>query len=274
MNLLHAILLGIIEGITEFLPVSSTGHLTIAEKLLGYDITQPAMTAFTAFIQVGATLATVWYFRDDIWRLTKGWVVGLLDANKRSTDYRMGWAVIIGSIPIALVGLAFRHHIETSLRSLWLVAAALLLWSGVMYAAEHYGRQKRSEKTATWRDTLIVGVMQCIALIPGVSRSGATISGSLFLGFDRITATRLSFYLSIPALFAAGILEAVTKADDIGTQIGWWPTIWATVTSGIVAYISVAWLLKFIATHSFKSFIIYRIGLGLLLVVLLALGVL
>lgn len=273
MSILHAILFGIIEGITEFLPISSTGHLTIAEELLGYRIDDPALTAFTAFIQVGATLATVLYFRKDIGRMIKGWVRGILGGDRDNADYRMGWAIIVGSIPIAIVGIAFKHQIETGLRSLWFVAWALILWSVVMYFAEKHAPQNRSEKSTTWKDTLFVGIAQCIALIPGVSRSGATISASFMRGFDRMTATRLSFFLSIPALIAAGILEAITKASDINERVGWTPTIVATVVSFMVAYVAVAWLLKFIATHSYQSFIVYRVGLGVLLIALLTTGV-
>lgn len=273
MDILHAILFGIIEGITEFLPVSSTGHLTIAEKLLGYDIDDPAITAFTAFIQTGATLATVLYFRRDIWRVVIGWLRGLRGGPRDNADYRLGWAIIIGSIPIAVVGLIFKDEIATTLRSMWLVAIGLLGWSLVMYVAEKYAKQTRSESQTTWKDTLFIGLMQCVALIPGVSRSGATISASFMRGFDRMTATRLSFFLSIPALMAAGILQVITEADGIGQRVGWIPTIIATVVSFMVAYVAVAWLLKFIATHSFKSFIVYRVALGLVLVVLLTTGV-
>ena len=273
MDIFHAIIFGIIEGITEFLPVSSTGHLTIAEKLLGYDISDPAMTAFTAFIQVGATLATVLYFRADIWRVLSAWVRGVGGGDKASADYRTGSAIIIGSVPIAVVGLLFKDFIETGLRSLWFVAFGLLAWSAVMYWAEKHATLKRLEKSTTWKDMLIVGGMQCIALIPGVSRSGATISGSLMLGFDRVTATRLSFFLSIPALMAAGILQGITRADTISQGIGWTATLVATAVSFVVAYAAVAWLLKYIATHGFKNFIIYRVLLGVALVVMLTTGV-
>lgn len=273
MSLLHAILLGIIEGITEFLPVSSTGHLTIAEYFLGYDITDPAITAFTAFIQIGATLATVLYFRKDIWRVLTAWLGGITGGPKDTANYRMGWAIIVGTIPIAIVGLAFKDQIESGLRSLWFVAIGLIAWSFVMYATERYAKQTRSESDTTWKDTLFVGVIQCLALVPGVSRSGATISASFMRGFDRLTATRLAFFLSIPALMAAGILEAVTKSSEIGEVVGWRPTIVATVVSFFVAYVAVAWLLKFIATHSFKSFVVYRLVLGSVLVVLLTTGV-
>lgn len=274
MDLLHAVILGIVEGITEFLPVSSTGHLTILERLLGYDINDPAMTAFTAFIQTGATLATIWYFRQDLWRVLVGWFRGLSSKSKRGAEYRLGWGIIIGSIPIAIVGLVFKDQIETTLRSMWLVAIGLLGWSLVMYLTERYAKQSRNEKQATWKDTLFVGAVQCLSLIPGVSRSGATISASFMRGFDRVTATRLSFFLSIPALMAAGILQVITRASDIGERVGWLPTIVATLVSFIVAYVAVAWLLKFIAHHTFKSFIIYRVALGSLLVVLLITGVL
>ncbi len=273
MSILHAIIFGIIEGITEFLPVSSTGHLTIAQQLLGYDIQDPAMTAFTAFIQVGATLATIIYFRKDIWHVATDWLNGIFFGKRNTPGYRMGWGVIIGSIPIAIVGLAFKDQIETALRSLWLIAAGLIIWSLVMHLTEKYATQKRDEQSTGWKDTLFIGIIQCMALIPGVSRSGATISASLFRGFDRVTATRLSFFLAIPALLAAGLLEAYTKADEIGAQIGWTSTMVATVVSFIVAYVAIAWLLKYIATHSFKNFIIYRVGLGILLVVLLSTGV-
>ncbi len=273
MSIIHAIILGIIEGITEFLPISSTGHLTIAEKLLGYKIDDPALTAFTAFIQVGATFATLLFFRKDIARVFEAWFRGVSGGKKNTADYRLGWAIIIGSLPIMFVAFFFRHHLETGVRSMWVVAWALILWSGVMYVAEKYATQKRSEKDATWKDTLFIGLMQCVALIPGVSRSGATISASFMRGFDRMTATRLSFFLSIPALMAAGIFEAITKGDDIGARVGWAPTIVATVVSFFVAYVAVAWLLKFIATHSYKNFIIYRVVLGGLLVVLLSTGV-
>lgn len=273
MDILHAILLGIIEGLTEFLPVSSTGHLTIVEELLGYDINSPAMTAFTAFIQIGATLATVLYFRRDIWRVARAWVVGLRGGDKANVDYKMGWAVIIGSLPIAAVGLLFKDSIETTLRSLWVVAIGLIVWSVVMYAAERFGSQRKKESETTWKDTLFIGLAQCLALIPGVSRSGATISASLYKGFDKVAATRLSFFLSIPALSAAGVLQATTKADDISLHVGWGATLVATIISFLVGYAAVAWLIKFIATHSFKPFIIYRVILGCSLLVLLSLDV-
>src|SRR6202008_589602 len=172
MSIIHAIIFGIIEGITEFLPISSTGHLTIAEKLLGYQIDDVGVTAFTAIIQVGATVATLLYFRSDIVRVAKAWLGGIFGGKRDTPDYRLGWGIIIGSIPIAVIGLAFKDQIETGLRSLWYVAIALIVWGLVMYFAEKHAPQNRHEKSTTWKDALFIGVFQCLALIPGVSRSG------------------------------------------------------------------------------------------------------
>lgn len=273
MPLWEAILLGFIEGVTEFLPISSTGHLTIMEKLLGYSIDDPDITAFTAIIQVGAVLATLLYFRRDIVRITGAWVTGLLSKEKRSNpDYRFGWAIVLGSMPIAIIGLLFKDQIETTLRSLWVVSFSLLLWSGVMWLADHAGKQTKHEESVRWQDTLIIGITQCLALIPGISRSGATMSAGLLRGFDRVTVTKLSFFLSIPALLAAGALQSVTQFENISAGVGWVPTLLATAVSFGVAYLAVAWLLKFIAGHSYSIFIVYRVVLGLIIIGLLATG--
>ncbi|MGO3701632.1 MAG: undecaprenyl-diphosphate phosphatase [Candidatus Saccharimonadales bacterium] len=270
----HAVLLGVIEGVTEFLPISSTGHLTIVEKLLGYSIDDPSITAFTAIIQSGAVVATLVYFWKDIIRVATAWLKGLFAKKERKDkDYGYGWAIIVGSIPIAIIGLVFKDEIETVLRSLWFVAGALILWSGVMWYADRKATQKRSEADATWKDTLAIGAAQCLALIPGVSRSGATMSAGLLRGFDRVTVTRLSFFLSIPALFAATLLQVFTRYDEITNGVGWMATGIATVVSFIVAYVAIAWLLKFIAKHDYSIFIWYRLGLGALLIVLLSSGV-
>jgi undecaprenyl-diphosphatase len=270
MTIWEAILLGIVEGVTEFLPVSSTGHLTILEKLLGYSINDADITAFTAIIQIGAVLATLLFFRRDIARITVAWVKGLLNKTDRhDVDYRFGWAIILGSLPIGIVGLFFQHYIETTLRSLWVVALALIVWSAVMWIADRYAAQNRHEDAVTWKDTIIIGLVQCLALIPGVSRSGATMSAGLFRGFDRVTVTKLSFFLSIPALLAAGALQTLENIDTISNGVGWLPTIIATIVSFIVAYISVAWLLKFIAKHDYSVFIWYRLALGSVIILLL-----
>ena len=273
MQVWHAIILGVIEGITEFLPISSTGHLTIAEKMLGYSISDSSITAFTAIIQSGAVLATVVYFWKDISRVLMAWVRGLfVNKYRKNSDYKYGWAIIIGSIPIAIVGILFKDEIETVLRSLWFVAIALILWSLVMWWADKKAKQNLHEEDITWRDTLAVGMAQCLALIPGVSRSGATMSAGLLRNFDRVAVTKLSFFLSIPALSAAGILQIISKHSVIGASVGWTATIIATLISFVVAYISVAWLLKFVAKHDYSVFIWYRVIVGVLLLIALAIN--
>ena len=274
MSWWQAIVLGIIEGITEFLPISSTGHLTIAEKLMGMPLDNEGLIAFTAIIQIGAIAAAIIYFWQDIQRVLIAWWRGLWwKRARRQFDYKYGWAIIIGSVPIAVVGLVFKDKIETVLRSLWFVAGALIVWSGVMWLADKYATAKRVEKDTTWKDTLVIGLGQCLSLVPGVSRSGATISVGLLRGFDRVTVTKLSFFLGIPALVAAGLLEVVTKYKHISGGVGWTSTIIATVVSFGVGYVAVAWLLKFIQNNNFRSFIIYRFALGLILVVLLGAGI-
>ncbi|MGH3360072.1 MAG: undecaprenyl-diphosphate phosphatase [Nocardioidaceae bacterium] len=274
MPIWHAILLGGVEGVTEFLPISSTGHLTILEKLLGYSIDDPDVTAFTAIIQVGAVLATIVFLRQDIWRIGTAWLRGLVSRDARTEpDYRFGWAVILGSIPIGIVGLAFQDQIETTLRSLWFVGSMLLGWSAVMWYADRRATQTRHEEDVTWKDTLIIGITQCLALIPGVSRSGATMSAGLLRGIDRVTVTRLSFFLSIPALAAAGVLQTATEYDNISNGVGWVPTLVATAVSFVVAYVAVAWLLKFIAGHDYTVFIAYRVVLGALVLLLVSTNV-
>jgi undecaprenyl-diphosphatase len=273
-----AIILGIVEGLTEFLPVSSTGHLTIAEKLLGLPVDAPAVTAYTAIIQLGAIAATFLYFAKKIARLFTAWVRGLAHLEARQhPDYTLAWAVIIGSLPVGLVGFGLRDVIEGPLRSLWVVAAALVLWSGVMWAAEvrhdRLERQgvHRGEHDLTVVDGFVIGLVQCFSLIPGVSRSGATISAGLFRGIDRVTATELSFFMAIPALTAAGVFQAVEQRAALA-DLGAGQMLVGMVVAFVVAYASIAWLLRFVASNSLRPFVWYRVGLGLLLAGLLATG--
>lgn len=273
MSWLEAVLLGAVEGFTEFLPVSSTGHLTILERLLGYSTDDPDITAFTAIIQVGAVAATLLYLRRDIVRLLAAWFRGLRDPGARGErDYRFAWAVILGSIPIGIVGLAFKDQIETTLRSLWFVGGALIVWSGVMWYADNRATQRRHESDVGWRDTLIIGLAQCLALVPGVSRSGATLSAGLLRGIDRVAVTRLSFFLAIPALTGAGILQTATQFDNIAAGVGWGPTLIATAMSFVVAYFAVAWLLRFVSRHDFTVFIVYRVVIGVAVLALVGSG--
>jgi undecaprenyl-diphosphatase len=271
-----SIILGMVEGLTEFLPVSSTGHLTITEKLLGLKVDDLAVTAYTAIIQMGAIAATVIYFFKDIVRLLGVWFRGLRNAEERTHhDYQLAWAVIIGSIPVGVVGFLARKSITGGLRSLWVVAAALILWSVVMWVAERrhtvletQGVQ-RGEGQVNMRDGLVIGLVQCFSLIPGVSRSGATISAGLINGLDRVTATRLSFFMAIPALTAAGLYEL---KDVKASVVGFGQLAVGIVISFFVAYASIAWLLKFVAHHPITTFVWYRVGLGLVLCVVLGAG--
>ncbi len=271
MEIWQAVVLGIVEGLTEFLPVSSTGHLTIAEKLLQLHVDDPAVTGFTAVIQVGAIAAVILYFWRDIVRIARGWVQGLIQAQHRSDfDYRFGWYVIAGTIPILIVGLLGRGLVTGPLRNLWWVTGALLVWSAVMVAAERVASQKRHEGDVKLSDSVVIGAVQCLALVPGVSRSGATISAGLFRQLDRVTATRMAFFLSIPALTAAAIFAL---RDALHGTVGAIPLAVGTVVSFAVAFASVAWLLRFVAHHSIAVFVWYRVALAVLLASLLVTGI-
>jgi undecaprenyl-diphosphatase len=267
-----ALLLGVVEGLTEFLPVSSTGHLTVVEGLRGLDVADPAVTAFTAIIQFGAIVATFLYFRGDIARLAAASWRGLRStAARRHPDYRFAWFVVAGSTPIVVVALLARPLITGPLRNLWVVAVALIAWSAVMWWAERAPAQKLGEQDLSLRQVLLIGLVQCAALVPGVSRSGATISAGLLLGATRVAATRLSFFLAIPALTGAGLFEL----RDVDTAVvGWGPLAVGLVVSFAVAYVSIAWLLRFVARHPLTLFIGYRVGAGLAVAVLLIGGAL
>ncbi|WP_328370018.1 undecaprenyl-diphosphate phosphatase [Streptomyces sp. NBC_00457] len=273
INVGQAVVLGAIEGVTEFLPVSSTGHLKIAEGLMGIPVDDDAVVGFSAVIQVGAIAAVLVYFFKDIVRIMTAWFRGLADREERyHHDYKFAWWVILATIPIVVVGLAAKPLIQGPLASLWVVAGSLIVGSGVMWAADQMGRHKRGEDDTSFKDAMLVGSSQILALLfPGFSRSGATMSTALLLDLDRVAATRLSFFLGIPALTGAGIYEL---KDALGTGAGAAPLVVGTLVSFVVAYASIAWLLKFVAKHSFNAFVIYRIVVGLLLFGLLGTGVL
>ena len=271
-----SIILGIVEGLSEFLPISSTGHLTVAEKMLGLTVDANAITAYTAIIQLGAIAATVLYFFKDIVRLLAAWFRGLRSAQERTHhDYQLAWAVIVGSIPVGVVGFLGKDAIKGGLRSLWVVAAALIMWSAVMWVAERRhtvlerSGVQRGEGQVTMRDGLVIGLAQCFSLIPGVSRSGATISAGLINGLDRVTATRLSFFMAIPALTAAGLYEAKDVKVSV-TGLGQMSV--GIVVAFLVAYATIAWLLRFVAHHPITTFVWYRVALGLVLFVVLGAG--
>ncbi|MFE2446563.1 undecaprenyl-diphosphate phosphatase [Streptomyces melanosporofaciens] len=269
----QAAILGIVEGITEFLPVSSTGHLKITEGLMGIPVDDTSVVGFTAVIQVGAIAAVLVYFFQDIVRIVSAWIRGLAHREQRyHHDYKFAWWVICATIPIVIVGLAAKPLIEGPLASLWVVAGSLVAGSAVMWVADQMGRHKRGEDDTGFKDAMLVGCSQILALLfPGFSRSGATMSTALILDLDRVAATRLSFFLGIPALTGAGLYEL---KDAVGAGVGSAPLVVGTAVSFVVAYASIAWLLKFVAKHSFNAFVIYRVAVGLLLLGLLGTGVL
>ncbi|MFF2731228.1 undecaprenyl-diphosphate phosphatase [Streptomyces sp. NPDC058008] len=269
----QAVVLGVVEGVTEFLPVSSTGHLKITEGLMGIPVGDKAVVAFTAVIQVGAIAAVLVYFFKDITRIVSAWGRGLVHRDQRDQhDYRFAWWVVYATVPIVVVGLAAKPLIEGSLASLWVVAGSLIVGSGLMWAADRVGRHTRGEGDTTFKDAMLVGSSQILALLfPGFSRSGATMSTALVLDLDRVAATRLSFFLGIPALTGAGIYEL---KDAVGAGADAAPLIVGTAVSFAVAYASIAWLLKFVAKHTFNAFVVYRLVIGSLLLALLGAGVL
>lgn len=271
LSVFDAVVLGVVEGLTEFLPVSSTGHLTIAEKLLGLKVDDPAVTGYTAVIQLPAILATFLYFRRDFARMITYGLGGLASPRLRAhPDFRFAWYVVAGALPIVVVALLAKDLIEGPLRSLWVVAVALIAWSGVMYVAEGRSRQRIDQSGLRLRHVVVIGLVQCVALIPGVSRSGATISAGLLQDVDRVTATRLSFFLAVPVLTGAG-LYGLTELDTSVLPV--LPMIVGCVVSFVVAYASIAWLLKFVAGNSLNAFVGYRIALGVVLIGLLSTSV-
>ena len=268
----QAVVLGVVEGLTEFLPVSSTGHLKIVESLMGIDVADDSVVAFTAVIQVGAIAAALVYFASDIARFAGAWLRGLAHREARSDrDYRFAWWVIWATVPIVVVGLLAKPLIAGPLASLWVVAASLVAGSIFMWFADRWGRRTRAETDVTFEDTMLIGTSQVLALLfPGFSRSGASISVGLFRGLDRVSATRLSFLLSIPALTGAGVYEL---KDAVAGNVGVPSLVVGTVVSFVVAYATISWLLRFIARHTFDLFVGYRLVVAVVLVCLLVGGV-
>ena len=271
MSWVQVIVLSVVQGLTEFLPVSSSGHLRIVSQLFwGED----AGASFTAVIQLGTELAVLVFFAKDIWRILTAWFAGLADKSKRNFDYRMGWMVIAGTIPVGLAGVLLKDLIRENFRNLWITATVLILFSLVFILAERRGKKTRGFEELTMKDAVLMGLWQCLALIPGVSRSGGTISGGLLLNVDREVATRFSFLLAIPAVLASGLFSLPDAFDPQAGQAA--SGLQLLVGSGIgfvVGYISIAWLLKFVSNHSFAWFAAYRIPLGLLVMALLGTGV-
>jgi undecaprenyl-diphosphatase len=279
MTLFQAIIYGIVQGLTEFLPISSTAHIRIVPALLGWEKDPGA--AFTAVIQIGTLIAVYLYFRQDLVRLLRGMLTGLLEGRMlQDPEARMGWMIGVGTVPIVVCGVVFKEQIKGPLRSLYVISGMLIGIALVLAAAEWLVRRwelngmKRKELVdLRWSDALVIGLAQALALVPGTSRSGATIAGGLFQGLTRMAAARYSFLLSLPSVFAAGVYELYKERQELlSSQDDVINLLTATVVSGVVGYASIAFLLGYLRQHTLYLFIIYRLLLGGLLLALLAAG--
>jgi len=269
IDLFQAVVLGAIQGLTEFLPISSSAHLRILPEFLGWG--DPG-AAFTAVIQIGTELAVLLFFRKDIWRIATMWLKSLVKPEYRGhLDARMGWYIIIGSVPIVVLGILLKDVIEEDFRSLWLIGTMLIVMGIVLGIADRVGRTDRTLKQMHVQHAVLMGGAQALALIPGVSRSGATLSMGRFLGYDREAATRYAFLLAIPAVIGAGLFE-LKDIPNGENAYGWGPTLVATVVSFVVGYAAIAWLLRYVTKNSYLPFVIYRIFLGTLVLALLSVG--
>jgi len=269
----EAVVLGLVQGLTEFIPISSSAHLRVVGEAFGWD--DPG-AAFTAIIQIGTEAAVLLYFRKDIVRIIVAWLGSLAGRRTGDPDARMGWLIIVGSIPIVVLGLLFQDDIETTLRDLRIVAAALILFSLILFWADRVGAKKRELDRLTVGHGIAFGFAQAMALIPGVSRSGGTITMGLFLGYSRAAAARYSFLLAVPAVLGSGFFQAyeAMTGDVEGEGVAWGPTILATVIAFGVGLTVIAWLLRYLDRGSFTPFVVYRVVVGALILALVAAGVL
>ncbi len=270
LDFLKAVFLGLLQGLTEFLPISSSAHLRIFPELFGWG--DPG-AAFTAVVQIGTELAVLIYFRKDIWRIASAWVQSLYKPELRGTlDSRMGWYVIVGSLPIVVLGILLKDVIENDFRNLWVIGAMLVGFGVILGFADRVGSQRRAISDMNLRNSVLLGLAQACALVPGVSRSGATISLGRLLGYDREAATRFAFLLAIPAVVGAGLFE-LPEIPGGENAYGPWPTLVATIVAFVVGYAAIAWLLRYITTHSYLPFVLYRIVLGGFTLLMLGAGV-
>jgi undecaprenyl-diphosphatase len=268
VDALQAIVLGIVQGLTEFLPISSTAHLRLVPAFLGW---RDPGAAFTAVVQLGTMAAVLLYFREDLWRIARTWLASLRRPELRGEfDARMGWYIGLGTVPIAIFGFLFRDPIESGARNLYLIGSTLIVLGLVLLAAERVATRTREVTDLTARDAAVIGVAQACALVPGVSRSGATITAGLVSGFTREAAARYSFLLSVPAVVLSGLFEA-RKVGGEGSAAAV-PTIIATLLAFVVGYASIAWLLRWLVRHSTAVFVAYRVAIGALVLVLTAAG--
>lgn len=271
---IQAIILGLVQGLTEFLPISSSGHISIVGQLLPVD--EDPGAAFTAITQLGTETAVLLFFWRDIVRILKNWfgsLVGKVD--KKDPDARMGWFIIVGSLPIGVLGLLLEDYIDTTFRSLWITATMLIVFAIFLGIADRIGKEQRELKDLNIKHGLLYGFAQALALIPGVSRSGGTIMAGLLMGYTREAAARYSFLLAIPAVFASGLLKlSGSLSEGFTGYYGLGSTVVATLVAFVSGYLMIGWFLKYVSSNSYGLFIWYRIALGLLVYVLLGMGVL
>lgn len=274
MTPFDAVILGIVQGLTEFLPISSSAHVQIAQQLLGLSsIPKPQLTAFIATIQLGTEAAVLIYFWRDIVRIVKAFFGALFAKSKQSTDAlrdaKLGWLIIIGSIPVVAIGLIFQDAIENQLRSLWVIAFTLIIFGVILGIADRIGKRQRSIEQLTTKHGILFGLGQALAVIPGVSRSGGTISVGLLLGYSRQAAARYSFLLAIPAVIASGFYEFASTYQDLNSS-ELVATAVATVVSFVVGFSVIVGLLRYLSRGSFMPFVIWRVSVGVILLVLLS----
>jgi undecaprenyl-diphosphatase len=273
MTLLEAILLGLIQGLTEFLPISSSAHVQIAQELMGLsNLSKPQITAFIATIQIGTELAVVIYFAKTIWEILTAWFSNALKPwSKQPGSSKLGWLVIVGSLPVAVLGLVFQEQIETDVRQLWVIGIALIVFGIFLGLADLFGKKERELKDLDFKSGVVFGLGQAMALIPGVSRSGGTITVGRMMGFTREAAARYSFLLAIPAVLASGIFQFVKSYGDLpqDLMVG---TLIATAVSFVGGYLVISWLLKYLVKGSFLPFVIWRVGVGSALLIALSVG--
>jgi len=262
----QAIVLGIVQGLTEFLPISSTAHLRIIPAFFGWP--DPG-APFTAVVQLGTMAAVVLHFWSDLLRIASTWIKSLRDRSLRGDlDARLGWYIGLGTIPIVIVGFIFRDQIETSGRNLTVIGVAMIVGGLGLWLAERVGKRRRAIEAINSRDATVIGAAQTLALVPGFSRSGSTIGAGLFMDFDRVSAARYSFLLSVPAVVLSGLFESRKIGDPGGVGVG--PTIIATILAFVVGYWSISFLLRYLSRESLAIFIVYRIVMGALVLVLFA----
>jgi undecaprenyl-diphosphatase len=268
MNLIQSIVLGIVQGLTEFLPISSSAHLRIVPAILGWE--DPG-AAFTAVCQLGTEAAVLIFFRHELWTVARKWLSG--PRRYEDPDVRLGWFLIVATIPIGIIGFLLRDQIETGARNLWLVSSVLIVFALVLGYADAHGRHEREIDQLSWRDGVFIGLAQSLSLVPGVSRSGATMSAGLLSGLQRPAAARFSFLLAVPAVVASGLFElkdVVSGDKHVNASVG--SVLVATLVAFVVGMWAIRWFLQYLARHTVRVFVIYRLALGSGVLILLAAG--